>query len=235
MWISSNPTNCPQASFFVRGGSTYIDLSKRAIILEMWENGPRSDARQSAPGREGPAEESIEKKRRCERASHLFWAPGWRANPPSRRPPLHTALVTLEQTQRTETVSKRLRNLLRLLSAAWTQQARPPRWADFFMPCEFSLKQPACLQISELVPYCQDSGEGVKFMLKDQELNHPTDTALSRYFKQKQPTDSKFLNYCFAETTPESPGYIVSNCQQGGTAALNFLKEMWLCSHPQEE
>lgn len=50
----------------------------------------------------------------------------------------------------------------RLLSVAWTQQARPPQRADFIMPQSFLYNEPACWQISEprLPPPAEEGGEG---------------------------------------------------------------------------
>lgn len=81
----------------------------------------------------------------------------------------HSPPRTLEQTQRTETVSKRLRNSGGCFSA-WTQLSQASTMGRLLYAPEFSLKQPACLQISELVlllPRRQRKGGNLCWKIKN--------------------------------------------------------------------
>ena len=74
---------------------------------------------------------------------------------------------TLEQTQRTETVSKRLRNSRAAAFSGLNPAGQAATMGRLLYAPEFSLKEPVCLQISELVLLLPaDSREGVEIYVE---------------------------------------------------------------------
>ena len=102
----------PSASLYVE--AAHIDLSKSGHNPGNVEKCPSvSDARQSAPWQRDLLKKALcqfKKKRRCERALSPFLSSWVESKPTQQASSIAHSPGTLEQTQRTETVSKRLRN-----------------------------------------------------------------------------------------------------------------------------
>lgn len=102
----------PSASLYVE--AAHIDLSKSGHNPGNVEKCPSvSDARRSAPWQSDLLKKPLcqfKEKRRCERALSPFLSSWEESKPTQQVSSLANSLPTLEQTHRTETVSKRLRN-----------------------------------------------------------------------------------------------------------------------------
>lgn len=151
--------------------AAHIDLSKSGHNPGNVEKCPSvSDARQSAPWQRDLLKKALcqfKKKRRCERALSPFLSSWVESKPTQQASSIAHSPRTLEQTQRTETVSKRLRNSPAAAFSGLNPAGQASTMGRLLYAPEFSLKQPACLQISELVLLLPtDSGEGVEIYVE---------------------------------------------------------------------
>lgn len=118
----------PSASLYVE--AAHIDLSKSGHNPGNVEKCPSvSDARRSAPWQRDLLKKALcqfKEKRRCERALSPFLSSWEESKPTQQVSCLANNLRTLEQTNRTETVSKRLRNSPSSCFQ-WLEPSRPGR------------------------------------------------------------------------------------------------------------